>query len=74
MARMPRLSLADGSDVELPEGEPVGTVLPADAIAARVDGELRDLSFVPTARRDRRGRSWLRTTTAFTSCVTRQHT
>ncbi len=46
-AGMPRVSLADGSDVELPEGEPVGSVLPADAIAATVDGELRDLSFVP---------------------------
>ncbi len=47
MARMPRMTLVDGSHVELPEGEPVGSVLPADAIAARVDGELRDLSFVP---------------------------
>jgi threonyl-tRNA synthetase len=49
MARMPRLTLVDGSHVELPEGEPVGSVLEAEAIAARVDGELRDLSFVPVA-------------------------
>ena len=47
MARLPRLTLPDGATVELPEGEPVGAVLPPDAIAARVDGELRDLSFVP---------------------------
>ena len=44
---MPRLSLADGTEVELPEGEPVGSALAPGAIAARVDGELRDLSFVP---------------------------
>ena len=44
---MPRLSLADGTQVELPEGEPVGSALAPGAIAARVDGELRDLSFVP---------------------------
>ena len=49
MARMPRLTLPDASHVELPEGEPVGSGLPANAIAARVDGELRDLSFVPDA-------------------------
>jgi len=47
-APMPRLTLPDGP-VELPEGEPVGSVLGKSAIAARVDGELRDLSFVPTA-------------------------
>jgi threonyl-tRNA synthetase len=45
---MPRIELADGSTTELPEGEPIGSVLPAEAIAARVDGELVDLSFVPT--------------------------
>ena len=39
--------MPDGSTTELPEGEPVGTVLPRSAVAARVDGELRDLSFVP---------------------------
>jgi threonyl-tRNA synthetase len=49
MARMPNLTLSDGSHVELPEGEPVGSVLEAEAIAARVGGELRDLSFVPMA-------------------------
>ena len=45
---MPRIELADGSTTELPEGEPIGSVLPPEAIAARVDGELVDLSFVPT--------------------------
>jgi hypothetical protein len=50
MARtMPRLTFIDGTQTDLPEGEPVGSVLPLEAIAARVDGELRDLSFVPTA-------------------------
>jgi threonyl-tRNA synthetase len=44
---MPRLTMPDGSHVELPEGEPVGSALEPGAIAARVDGELRDLSFVP---------------------------
>ena len=44
---MPTLRLADGTSTELPEGEPVGSALPAGAIAARVDGELRDLSYVP---------------------------
>ncbi len=47
MLAMPRLTLPDGSTTELPEGEPVGGVLGTGAIAARVDGELRDLSFVP---------------------------
>ena len=47
MAAVPRLTLPDGAQVQLPEGEPVGAVLPPEAIAARVDGELRDLSFVP---------------------------
>lgn len=49
MARMPTLTLPDGSTAELPEGEPVGAALKDQAIAARVDGELRDLSFVPGA-------------------------
>ncbi|MEP6973631.1 MAG: threonine--tRNA ligase [Actinomycetota bacterium] len=44
---MPLLTLSDGSHVELPEGEPVGSVLQPEAIASRVNGELRDLSFVP---------------------------
>jgi threonyl-tRNA synthetase len=44
---MPRIELPDGATTELPEGEPVGSVLPPEAIAARVDGELVDLSFVP---------------------------
>ncbi len=47
MAPMPRLTLSDGTHLELPEGEPVGAVLPPDAIAARVGGVPRDLSFVP---------------------------
>ena len=45
---MPRLTLPDGTHPELPEGEPVGSVLRPDAIVVRVDGELRDLSFVPS--------------------------
>ena len=49
---MPTLTLPDGSTIELPEGEPVGAVLPKGTIAARVDGELRDLSFVPAAEAD----------------------
>ena len=44
---MPRLTLPDATPVDLPEGEPVGSVVPAAAIAVRVDGELRDLSYVP---------------------------
>ena len=44
---MPRLTLPDGTQPELPEGEPVGSVLGPEAIAAKVDGELKDLSFVP---------------------------
>jgi threonyl-tRNA synthetase len=44
---MPKLELPDGRTIELPEGEPVGSALEPGAIAARVDGELRDLSFVP---------------------------
>jgi threonyl-tRNA synthetase len=44
---MPDLRLPDGTTVNLPEGEPVGSALPPSAIAARVDGALRDLSFVP---------------------------
>ena len=45
---MPRIELADGRSTELPEGEPIGSVLPTEAIAARFDGELVDLSFVPS--------------------------
>jgi threonyl-tRNA synthetase len=44
---MPRLTLPDDTVVELPEGEPIGSVLPPGAIAARVGGIPRDLSFVP---------------------------
>jgi threonyl-tRNA synthetase len=48
MAAMSTLTLEDGASAELPEGEPVGSVLPRGAIAARVDGELCDLSHVPS--------------------------
>ncbi|HZB01123.1 MAG TPA: threonine--tRNA ligase [Actinomycetota bacterium] len=44
---MPRLTMSNGTTVELPEGEPVGSVVSPDAVAARVGGILRDLSFVP---------------------------
>jgi threonyl-tRNA synthetase len=44
---MPRITFADDGTVELPEGEPIGSILPPEAVAARVDGELVDLSFVP---------------------------
>jgi threonyl-tRNA synthetase len=44
---MPRIHVAGKGPVELPEGEPVGSVLPPEAIAARVDGRLVDLSFAP---------------------------
>jgi threonyl-tRNA synthetase len=46
---MPTLILPEAVHVELPEGEPVGAALPKGTIVARVDGELRDLSFVPAA-------------------------
>jgi threonyl-tRNA synthetase len=45
---MPRIEL-DSHVTDLPEGEPVGSVLPREAIAARFDGELVDLSFVPAS-------------------------
>src|SRR5436190_5594528 len=48
MAAMPSLRFPDGRTVELPEGEPVGSVLPG-AVAVRVDGALVDLSHVPHA-------------------------
>ncbi len=41
--------MSDAREIDLPEGEPVGAVLPAEAIAARLDGALVDLSFVPAA-------------------------
>jgi threonyl-tRNA synthetase len=44
---MPRLLLPEDRSVELPEGEPVGSALPPEAIAARVEGRLVDLSYVP---------------------------
>jgi threonyl-tRNA synthetase len=52
MATMPKLTLA-GADVrDLPEGEPVGSLLPPDALAARVNGRLVDLSYVPEGDAD----------------------
>ena len=48
---MPTLTLPDGAHVELPEGEPVGAALPKGTIAARVDGELRDLVVRAVGRR-----------------------
>jgi threonyl-tRNA synthetase len=47
LQHMPDIRLPDGSTVALAEGEPVGSALPPSSVAARVDGELRDLSFVP---------------------------
>jgi threonyl-tRNA synthetase len=46
---MPRLTTSDAREIDLPEGEPIGAVLSPKAIAARVDGTLVDLSFVPPA-------------------------
>jgi threonyl-tRNA synthetase len=43
---MPAISVSDRT-VELPEGEPIAGALPPEAIAARFEGELVDLSFVP---------------------------
>jgi threonyl-tRNA synthetase len=45
---MPSIRVDDRT-VELPDGEPIGGALPPQAVAARVDGALVDLSFVPTA-------------------------
>jgi threonyl-tRNA synthetase len=42
---MPTLSLPGGETRDVPSGSPVGEVLPDDAVCARVDGELADLSF-----------------------------
>ena len=44
---MPRIAFIDGTTSDLPEGEPLGSVLPAESIAVRFEGELVDLSFVP---------------------------
>ena len=44
---MPRVFLPDGTVHDLPQGEPVGSVLPPAAIAALVDGTPLDLSHVP---------------------------
>ena len=74
MARMPTLTLSDGTNVELPEGEPVGAGLPKGTVAARVDGVLRDLSFVPARRLQGRAGHDRRPTTACTCSVTPRHT
>src|SRR5437879_5574775 len=47
MAAMPRVTFVDGREVELPEGEPIGSVLPPDAVAAKVGDRTVDLSWVP---------------------------
>src|SRR5438552_3772699 len=47
MRGMPRVTLPDGRVVELPEGEPIGSVLPPDTMAARVGDRSVDLSWVP---------------------------
>ncbi len=44
---MPKITLPDGRVADLPEREPISSVLPDDVIAARVDGTLVDLSFTP---------------------------
>ncbi|MEW6060213.1 MAG: threonine--tRNA ligase [Actinomycetota bacterium] len=44
---MPKIELPGDRHVELREGEPIGGILPAEAVAARFDGSLVDLSFVP---------------------------
>jgi threonyl-tRNA synthetase len=42
---MPNIRLPDGSSKEVPAGTPIGDALPPDTIAARVNGELVDLSW-----------------------------
>src|SRR5437588_53735 len=44
---MPRITFHDGKQAELPEGEPIGSVLPPGSIAANVGDRLVDLSWVP---------------------------
>jgi threonyl-tRNA synthetase len=44
---MPNITLSDGSSKDLPDGAPIGNAMPEDAIAARVDGRLVDLAWVP---------------------------
>src|SRR5438105_3522067 len=49
---MPHVTLLpDARRIELPEGEPIGSVLPPGSIAARVGDELVDLSWVPDGDR-----------------------
>jgi threonyl-tRNA synthetase len=45
---MPKLEFPDGSASDLADGEPIGSALGPDAVAARVGDRLVDLSFVPT--------------------------
>ena len=45
---MPEVTLPKDRRASLPEGEPLGSILPPDAIAARWNGDLVDLSHVPT--------------------------
>ncbi len=44
---MPRLTMPDASSIQLPEGEPLGSVVPPGSVAVRIDGVLFDLSHVP---------------------------
>ena len=37
----------DGTNAELPEGEPIGSVLPPDSVAARIGNQTVDLAWVP---------------------------
>jgi threonyl-tRNA synthetase len=47
MRAMPRIAFPDGRTVDLPEGEPIGSVLEPDAVAARAGDRTVDLSWVP---------------------------
>src|SRR2546421_11529029 len=42
---MPRITFPDGSAKDLPADAPIGDAMPEDAVAARVDGDLVDLSW-----------------------------
>jgi threonyl-tRNA synthetase len=45
VATMAKLTLAGGDTRDVPEGTPIGDVVPTGAVCARVNGELVDLSF-----------------------------
>jgi threonyl-tRNA synthetase len=42
---MPKVTLPDGQVKDIEAGSPVGEVLPGDALCARVNGDLVDLSW-----------------------------